>query len=104
MLRRSTQDLTETRSMLAAVTRRTAGQRVAGFLLAMARAANDTECHPSFDFDMVLTRGEIASLLGLTIETVSRQLTRLEREGVIRRKGARGILLLDAERLERLSF
>lgn len=103
MLRRSSQDLIETRSLLAAVTSRNAGQRVAGFLLAMARAANDAECHPAFEFDMVLTRGEVASLLGLTIETVSRQLTKLEKDGIIRRKGARGILLLDAARLGRLA-
>jgi CRP-like cAMP-binding protein len=47
--------------------------------------------------------GEIASLLGLTIETVSRQLTKFENEGLIRRKGARGILLLDAGRLRELA-
>jgi len=103
LLRRSSQDLLETRLLLAAVTSRTAGQRVAGFLLAMARAANDAECHPAIEFDMVLTRGEVASLLGLTIETVSRQLTKLEKGGVIRRRGARGILLLDAARLGKLA-
>lgn len=99
LLRRSSQDLLETRSLLAAVTGRTAVQRIAGFLIAMSRAANDIECHPAIEFDMVLTRGEIGSLLGLTIETVSRQLTRLEKDKVIRRKGARGILVLDATRL-----
>jgi CRP/FNR family transcriptional regulator, anaerobic regulatory protein len=103
LLRRSSQDLLDTRSLLAGITSRSAVQRVAGFLLAMGRAANDAECHPAIEFDMVLTRGEIASLLGLTIETVSRQLTKLERDGVIRRRGARGILLLDAARLGRLA-
>src|SRR5690349_4288261 len=103
MLRRSTQDLVETRSLLASVTSRSAIQRVAAFLLDMGRAANEAECHPAIDFDMILTRGEIASLLGLTIETVSRQLTKLEMEGVIRRKGARSILLLDAGRLAALA-
>jgi CRP/FNR family transcriptional regulator len=103
MLRRSSQDLLEARSLLAAVTRRTAMQRVAGFLLAMAEAANDKECHPARQFDLVLTRGEVASLLGLTIETVSRQLTRLEKDGVIRRKGVRGIRIEDAPRLGKLA-
>ena len=55
---------------------------------------------PAAAFDLPLTRGEIAALLGLTIETVSRQLTALERDGVIRRNGARGIELVDAARLE----
>jgi CRP/FNR family transcriptional regulator len=84
------------------VTGRTAIQRVAGFLLALARSANDTECHAARSFDLVLTRGEIASLLGLTIETVSRQLTKLEKDGVIRRHGQRGIDLIDADQLASL--
>ena len=103
LLRRSAQDLRDSRSMLAAVTGRSAVQRVAGFLTALASAANDTECHLAQRFDLVLTRGEIASLLGLTIETVSRQLTRLEKEGVIRREGARGIRLVDTARLGKLA-
>jgi CRP/FNR family transcriptional regulator len=103
LLRRATQDLAESRRLLAAVTSRSALQRVAGFLAAMARAANDIECHPARQFDLMMTRGEVASLLGLTIETVSRQLTRLEKDGVIRRSGARGIHLLDAARLGRLA-
>jgi CRP/FNR family transcriptional regulator len=103
LLRSSAEALEESRALLAAVTHRNAGQRVSGFLLALARAANDTECHPATHFDLVLTRGEIASLLGLTIETVSRQLTRLERAKIIRRQGARGIELLDAARLDSLA-
>ena len=103
MLQRSSQDLAESRRLMAAVTGRSAMQRVAGFLTALARAANDTECHPAREFDLVLSRGEIGSLLGLTIETVSRQLTKLEKDGVIRRKGARGIKLEDAARLGKLA-
>jgi len=103
LLRRTGEALTESRELLAAVGGRTAGKRVAGFLISLARAANDTECHPAMEFDLVLTRGEIASLLGLTIETVSRQLTKLEKEGVIRRRAARGILITDAARLGKLA-
>ncbi|RUY32428.1 winged helix-turn-helix transcriptional regulator, partial [Mesorhizobium sp. M7A.F.Ca.CA.001.13.2.1] len=35
-------------------------------------------------FELRLTRADIADFLGLTIETVSRQLTRLRTDGVIR--------------------
>ena len=42
---------------------------------------------------------EAASLLGLTIETVSRQLTALENEGLIRKDGLRGIHVFDAAAL-----
>lgn len=103
LLQRASRELTETRTLLAAVTGRSATQKVSGLLLAIGRSANQAECHPAIEFDLVLTRGEIAALLGLTIETVSRQLTGFERDGVIRRKGARGVLVLDAARLEALA-
>lgn len=99
LLRRSSEDLLESRSLMALMTGRTARQRVAGFLLTMANAASESPCHPAARFDLPLTRGEIASLLGLTIETVSRQLTKLDKEGVIKRSGARGVELLDPARL-----
>ena len=72
-------------------------------LLALGRAANDVACHPATRFDLVPTRGEIASLLGLTIETVSRQITRFERLGLIRRHGARGIELIGPDRLRQVA-
>lgn len=103
LLRSSSQDLADSRSLLALTTGRTAMQRISGFLLALARAADETECHPSGGFELVLSRGEIASLLGTTIETVSRLLTKLEREGMIRRHGSRGIELVDAARLGQLA-
>ena len=103
LLRRASEDLFESRALIALMTGRTSRQRVAGFLLAMANAASDSPCHPARSFDLMLTRGELASLLGLTIETVSRQLTSLERDGIIRRNGARGIELVDAARLTGLA-
>ena len=103
LLRRASEDLFESRALIALMTGRTSRQRVAGFLMAMANAASDSSCHPAQSFDLVLTRGELASLLGLTIETVSRQLTRLERESVIVRDGSRGIRLADAKRIEALA-
>lgn len=103
LLRRSSNDLLESRAMLAAVTGRTAIQRLAAFLLALASAASPHRKQPASSFDLVLTRGEIAALLGVTIETVSRQLTKLEKDRVIRREGARGILVEDAARLANLA-
>lgn len=84
---------------MALVARRSARDKVGAFLLAMAEAASDSPCHPAATFDLPLSRAEMAGLLGLTIETVSRQLTALERSGAIRRKGLRGIDLVDAAQL-----
>ena len=42
----------------------------------------------------------MADYLGLTIETVSRQLSKLRAEGTINLMGARGITIRDRARLE----
>jgi len=99
LLRRSSEDLFGARSLMAMVGRHSARERVAAFLLAMAEAASDSPCHPAVRFDLPLSRAEMAGLLGLTIETVSRQISALEKCGAIRRKGLRGIELVDAAEL-----
>lgn len=103
LLRRSAEDLFASRSLIDMMGRRTAIQRVAGFIKAMANAASSSPCHPAMRFDLPLTRGDMAGMLGLTIETVSRQIGRLEKEGAIRRERRRGILLRDAAQLDRLA-
>ena len=103
LLRRSAEDLFESRAIIDLMSRRNARQKVAGFLLAMARAASDSPCHANAFFDLPLSRGEMAGVLGLTIETVSRQLGRLEKDRVVEREGRRGIRMLDPGRLESLA-
>jgi len=99
LLRRSQEDLHAARGLLSLTGRRDAKGRVAALVLALAKAASDSPCHPAERFELPLTRGEIANLAGLTIETVSRRLTQLEDEGIIAREGARGITLSDPTRL-----
>ena len=103
LLRRSAEDLFESRSIIDLMSRRKASQKVAGFLLAMARAASDSPCHAMERFDLPLSREEMAGILGITIETASRQLGRLETDGMIERDGRRGIRLLDPARLEAMA-
>ena len=103
LLRRSAEELFEARSLVELQARRSSKGRLAAFLLAMGEAASHSPCHVADAFDLPLTRGETAGLLGLTIETVSRQLTALERDGVIGRDGARGIRIRDAARLRELA-
>ena len=102
LLRRSSSDLAETRSLIDLIGRRTSAERVAGLLLLFARAASGTPCGMATRFDLPLTRGEIAGLLGVTIETVSRRLHDLVRDGAIKKVGARGVEILDAPKLESL--
>lgn len=100
LLRRMSGELETARSLLALARTHSARTRVAWLLLALAKAASHSPCHPAERFDLVLSRAEMAAAVGLTIESVSRQLTALEREGLIQREGRRGIAILDATALE----
>lgn len=99
LLRRSQEDLHRSREMLA-LSGRSAAERLATLIRGFAEAASESPCHAAARFELPLSRGEIAGMLGLTIETVSRTLTRFEKDGLIARKGARGIELIDPARLE----
>lgn len=103
LLRRSQEDLYATRSLLELTAHASAEARLAAMLSDFAKAASHSPCHSAVEFELPLTRGEIANMLGLTIETVSRKLGELEDCGAILRKGKRGIELLDPAHLQDLS-
>nr|WP_237487533.1 Crp/Fnr family transcriptional regulator [Parapontixanthobacter aurantiacus] len=102
LLRRTQEELHASRAMQSLVMAGSGKARVAALLWKFAESASDSPCHPAARFELPLSRGEMADMLGLTIETVSRQLTALEQEGAIRREGKRGIELLDPARLSHL--
>ena len=77
--------------------RMTAPERVAAFLLEMFEQRDRTKI-----LDLPMSRNDIADYLGLTIETVSRTLTRLAREKALLIVPD-GIRLLSADRLEKLA-
>jgi len=62
--------------------RKSASERIASFLLALAQREPVGE-DGSLSFRLPMTRSDIADYLGLTIETVSRNLTALKKQGVI---------------------
>lgn len=103
LLRRSQEDLHAARDLLALSGKRDSAAKLAALLMGLAQGASDSPCHPAHRFDLPLTRGEMAGMLGITIETVSRRLSAFEREGLIRRDGARGIELVDPARLTALA-
>lgn len=103
LLRRTADDLYASRWLIDLMGRRTALQKVAGFLKGMADAASASPGHCAERFELPLSRGDLAGMLGLTIETVSRQLTRLETQGAIRRDGKRGIEMTDVALIETLA-
>ncbi len=87
--RQTVRELAEARRWMLTLGRRTAQEKVACFLLLIAgHACGDatgesrTGIRP-VRFCLPMCRSDIADFLGLTIETVSRQLTRLNADGVI---------------------
>lgn len=95
-------ELDEARDWMVTLGRKTAGEKIASFLLMIARSidpAAGTD-RMSARFDLPLTRADIADFLGLTIETVSRQLTRLRADKVIAIENNRHVIVPDLSRLE----
>lgn len=77
---------------------KSAEERVAGFLLEMAKRA------PSVNqLELPMSRQDIADYLGLTIETVSRTMTRLESTAAIALPTSRCIVLRNRAALGRLN-
>lgn len=104
LLERTFSALEDARSRMLMLARRTAEERVASFLVDMADRVGNAGCRAvtggPVTFDLPLARGEIAELLGLTIETVSRQLTRLKTAGIIALPGPRAVTIRDRAALE----
>ncbi|RWE16651.1 MAG: Crp/Fnr family transcriptional regulator [Mesorhizobium sp.] len=101
LLEHALNELDEARDWMAALGRKTASEKVASFLLMVARNI-DRANHPAgpTSFDLPLTRADIADFLGLTIETVSRELSRLRSEGVIQIVNKRHVSLASPSELE----
>jgi len=76
---------------------KTAQERVAGFLLEMAKRTLVDD-----QIELPMSRQDIADYLGLTIETVSRTLTGLERTAAIELPSSRVIVLRNRAALDQL--
>jgi len=82
--------------------RKTARERVASFLMAQARLG--VVCMaPRSHFTLPMTRGDIADYLGLSIETISRTLTKLRTEGLSEFSGATDIVVKNRMAMERIA-
>lgn len=77
-----------------------ADQRVAAFLLNMSGKLKSRGYSPA-EFHLRMTREEIGSYLGLKLETVSRMMSKFQREGLIDTHGKQ-IRILDMDGLSRV--
>lgn len=95
-------ELIASRELLFTVSQRTAGERVASFLIALSRR-NERNGECPTEFVLPMTRSDIADFLGLTIETVSRTFTKLRTDGVIDLAQSVLVTIVDLEALKALA-
>jgi len=102
LLRIAAEEIADTRERLVSLGRKSAAEKVAGFLLRLMRR-NAALGREGEILELPMKRTDIADFLGLTIETVSRNFTRLRTARVIGMRSTTEIEILDLERLRALA-
>ncbi len=102
LLEMTLDELDAAREWMLVLGRKTAREKIASLLSIIAR--RDASIHQSgmagpIVFDLPLTREAMADYLGLTLETVSRQISALKKDQVITLEGKRHVTIPDMGRL-----
>jgi len=105
LLERTLDELDRTRRWMLLLGRKSASEKLATFLLDLSRRLVEPGCEtanakPLDRFELTFSRRQIADVLGLTIETVSRQFTKLVAQGLIALPSSRSVAILDRRGLE----
>ena len=99
LLEMALDELDAAREWMLLLGRKTAREKIASLIAIIAR--RDTELKAALvtdrelAVDLPLTREAMADYLGLTLETVSRQISTLKREGIIQLEGKRRVVIPD---------
>ena len=102
LLQMTLDELDAAREWMLLLGRKTAREKIASLLSIVARrdaSIRHRKMRGRLTFDLPLTREAMADYLGLTLETVSRQMSALKRDGVIELEGKRHGTVPDMERL-----
>jgi CRP/FNR family transcriptional regulator, anaerobic regulatory protein len=95
-------ELDAAREWMLLLGRKTAREKIASLFAILAQRDADLAAPqktPQRSFDLPLTRAAMADYLGLTLETVSRQISALRQDGVISLQGLRHVIVPDLRRL-----
>ncbi|MEQ1715149.1 MAG: helix-turn-helix domain-containing protein [Hyphomicrobium sp.] len=95
-------ELTAARDLLATVGTRSATERLASFLVALARR-NERSGFAANRIMLPMLRSDIADFLSLTVETVSRTFTRLKQRGIIDLPQSALVIINNREELEEVA-
>ncbi|HMO09068.1 MAG TPA: Crp/Fnr family transcriptional regulator [Paracoccaceae bacterium] len=102
LLEMTLDELDAAREWMLLLGRKTAREKIASLLAILARrdaALALRKPGGRLVFDLPLTREQMADYLGLTLETVSRQITALRKDGVIDLEGTRHVKVASFDRL-----
>ncbi|MFN3643332.1 MAG: transcriptional regulator FnrL [Gemmobacter sp.] len=102
LLEMTLDELDAAREWMLLLGRKTAREKIASLLSILARRNATLKLRGRrgpITFDLPLTREAMADYLGLTLETVSRQISALRRDGVIALEGKRHVTVPDIARL-----
>ncbi|SMX47497.1 transcriptional regulator FnrL [Maliponia aquimaris] len=103
LLEMTLDELDAAREWMLVLGRKTAREKIASLLSIIARRDSTLNLRDGRDakvvFDLPLTREAMADYLGLTLETVSRQISALKKDGVIELEGKRHVTVPDMARL-----
>ncbi len=103
LLEMTMDELDAAREWMLILGRKTAREKIASLLTIIARrekAADVPMAKAHVTIELPLTREAMSDYLGLTLETVSRQISALKREGIILLEGKRRVVVPDMERLQ----
>ncbi len=95
----ATDELTAAQDQMLLLGRKTAAEKLASFLLGLARRMNGVDGADK-PVPVPMTRGDVADYLGLTVETVSRTLSRLKKAGLIAISEAHSITIVKPDELQ----
>ena len=102
LLEMTLDELDAAREWMLLLGRKTAREKIASLLAIVARRDASLQGQVrqrQVTFELPLTREAMADYLGLTLETVSRQISALKREGIIELTGKRTVHVPDIDRL-----
>ncbi|SEK78464.1 transcriptional regulator FnrL [Pacificibacter marinus] len=102
LLEMTLDELDAAREWMLILGRKTAREKIASLLTILARREASLALQTAqsgTSFELPLTREAMADYLGLTLETVSRQVSALKREGIVQLEGKRKIIIPDFDLL-----
>ena len=100
LLEMALDELDAAREWMLLLGRKTAREKIASLIAIIARRDNEVKSAipgGQMSVDLPLTREAMADYLGLTLETVSRQVSALKREGIIELEGKRRVIIPDID-------